>query len=92
MSGCGAEAGPAPIQEPERGPKCDGCPENHYSATFGLKGGNEKPHSRCTHFNADIPMVVNSRKEWVRSEIPPGCPTYQQARLDLVSPARRRGG
>lgn len=75
--------------------RCDGCKHNWYSADNGQQGypGCDpillQPHSRCLHFAAYIPMVIERKKgcdgtysnQWVRSEIPPGCPTFAQGQL-----------
>lgn len=70
------------LQTPQRGPKCDGCDHIRYSAPGG-QAWNRQPHSRCMHFNADIPMVVDARGIWLRSEIPAECPRHRniQGRL-----------
>lgn len=77
------------------GKKCDGCNHNYYSAPGGQQGypGCDpiytEPHTRCLYFKAYIPMLIEKKKgcdgtmsaEWVRSEIPPGCPTFSQGAL-----------
>ena len=78
-------------------PMCMGCKHNWYSAPGGQKSlahpGTDpilaKPHSRCLYFAAYIPMVVEKLKgcdgtyseKWIRSEIPPGCPSFSQEEL-----------
>ncbi len=69
-------------------PRCDGCRHNLYFAPGGVET-KRTPHSRCSWFNADIPMVIQKLRgcdgrlspEWIRSEIPKGCPTYIQPSL-----------
>lgn len=64
-------------------PRCDGCRRNLYSAPGGVET-KRTPHSRCSWFTADIPMVIQKLRscdgrlspEWIRSEIPKGRPTY----------------
>lgn len=62
------------------GPNCGGCKHNHYSAPDGQQF-NRAPHSRCTFFARDIPMLLDAKKRWYGSEIPPGCPTFAQGAL-----------
>lgn len=63
-----------------RGPSCEGCSHNLYSAPGG-QAWDRRPHSRCLFLKANIPMVVDARGSWRSSEIPPGCPTHAQGRL-----------
>lgn len=63
-----------------RGKTCGGCSHNHYSAPFG-QALRPEPHSWCLHFYAAIPMHVDRFGSWLRSDIPPGCPTYSQQEL-----------
>lgn len=72
------------------GVRCDGCNHNWYSAPGGCTG-KPFPHSRCLHFNSDIPCIVEKRvgcdgtvsKQWVASAIPADCPTYHPAQAAL---------
>jgi len=65
---------------------CAGCKHNWYSAIGGTDY-KKSPHSRCLHFQSDIPIIVERKKgcdgtfsnEWVRSETPPDCPTFPLA-------------
>lgn len=75
--------------------KCAGCKHLLYSAPGGQQGypGCDpiltRPHSRCLYLKAYIPIVIEKKKgcdgttsnEWVRSEIPLGCPTFFQKAL-----------
>lgn len=63
--------------------RCDGCSHNWYSAPGGCLG-NPAPHSRCLLFRINVPAVVEkikgcdgtTQKVWVRSDVPPDCPTF----------------
>lgn len=61
---------------------CHGCKHCHYSAPDG-QHWNRAPHSRCTALSADVPMVLGPapEKKWIGSEVPRGCPQYQQPAL-----------
>ncbi len=68
--------------QPTRGQRCDGCAHNIYSAPHGQPPLKPAPHSRCKFFDADIPMIVDGRGTWLRSEIPAGCPTFDPAKVE----------
>lgn len=62
---------------------CAGCKHNWYSAPGGT-AHVKTPHSRCLHFAANIPAVIEKKRgcdgklspEWVDSIKPPDCPTF----------------
>lgn len=58
-----------------RGKDCGGCKHLWYTAPFG-QALKPKPHARCLHFAADIPMVVDKQGSILSCEIPPTCPTH----------------
>ena len=66
---------------------CAGCKHNWYSAPAGTDYIKE-PHSRCLHFAANIPAVIERKpgcdgklsNEWVGSIKPPDCPTFPAAK------------
>jgi hypothetical protein len=71
---------------------CHGCKHCHYSAPDGqqwAKGCSNppaillQPHSRCTALGVYVPMVLGPapEKKWIGSEVPRGCPQYQQPAL-----------
>lgn len=82
---------PQASKDLSRGQTCAGCSHNHYSAPCGQKSGNRyfqgfdmhRPHSRCLHFDCQIPMHVDRFGSWLRSDIPAGCPTFSQGELAL---------
>ena len=82
QDGCAlGEVSNAPVSGSQKpGPRCDGCPQNHYSAPGGQHGRPE-PHSWCLHFQRAIPMRMGPHDKWLASEIPPGCPTFAQRPL-----------
>jgi hypothetical protein len=53
--------------------RCDGCPENWYSAPGGQQL-KPYPHSRCLALARDIPMVLDVKGSWMYSEKPTDCP------------------
>ncbi len=63
-----------------RGPICEGCTHNWYSAPGG-QAWDRTPHSRCLYLKANIPMVVDKHGSWRSSAIPAGCPTHAQGAL-----------
>lgn len=69
--------------EPPRQNDCGGCKHHLYSAQHG-QAWNTKPHSRCTHFAADIPMLVSKSGRWYGNEIPTGCPTFDPPQKELA--------